>query len=251
MIDPVNLEFKHYYDNRQNNNDFQTGFSGQLELATDIRDGKKYIIKHTYSHNAANEFVSCWLAEKMGIPAPHAYLISPCEKLNSKYAVAIEYIEGLAAFDKNSVPEELQADLIGQFVLNLLISNADRLQMGATTKHIYSYDFSEAFGIEDESLLQIIQINEDIGIEQIKRALLAFRRHLSYVDFDIPGLAREFNLDPVQQKNEMIAIAKRVLTISKEDIDMMFDELSELYDVPYAVYYEECIYAIQERIKMI
>lgn len=46
-------------------------------------------------------------------------------------------------------------------------------------------------------------------------------------------------------------VAKRVLTISKEDIDMMFDELSELYDVPYAVYYEECIYAIQERIKMI
>lgn len=63
----------------------------------------------------------------------------------------------------------------------------------------------------------------------------AFRRYLSYVDFDIPGLAREFNLDPGQQKNEMIKVAKRAHTITKEDIDIMFDELSELYDVPYVV----------------
>ena len=104
MIDPVNLEFKQYNDNRQKNNDFQTGFSGPLKLATDICDGKKYIVKQTYSHNAANEFVSCWLAAKMRISAPRAYLVKPCAELSSKYAVAIECINDLTAFDKTSVP---------------------------------------------------------------------------------------------------------------------------------------------------
>lgn len=165
MIDPVNLTFEHYYDNRRSNKNFKTGLSGPLKLATDVRDGKKYIIKHTYSHNAANEFTSCWLAEKMKVPAPRAYLIKPCAELNSKYAVAIEYIDDLTAFDKTSVPDVLQSDLIAQFAFNLLISTADILQMGATHKHIYSYDFSEAFGIEDEKLLQIVQRDEDTGIE--------------------------------------------------------------------------------------
>ena len=129
---------------------FTVGTSGQLLLATGKEDGHKYLVKHEYPHNAANEYFACWMAEKLGIPAPRAWLLSPNAAFNSKYAVAIEFIEGLTGFDKMSVPEELQEELIGQFAFHALIGSADIMQLNAADGHIYSYDFSEAFYFDND-----------------------------------------------------------------------------------------------------
>jgi hypothetical protein len=79
----------------------------------------------------------------------------------------------------------------------------------------------------------MVLMNEDLGIEAIKQRLATFRNHLSYVDFDIPGLAREFNLDPARQKAVMIATAKKVLDITVDEIRAMSEELCDKWHALY------------------
>ena len=246
MLDSSLFTYENFLDDRvRSRPGFTVGSSGQLLLATGKADGKKYLVKHIYPHNASNEYVACWLAEKLGVPVPRAWLLSPSKVFESKYAVAIEFLEGLSGFDKASVPEELQEELIGQFAFNALLGADDSMQLGAAGGHIYSYDFSEAFYVINDMVFSILRSNEDFGIEMMKQKLAAFRRHISYMDFDIPSLAREFHLDPDRQKAGMIATAKRILNTTEGEIHMMSDELMELYPAAIAVYYEECIRAIQ------
>ena len=250
MLDASAFSYQHFIDSRtKTNKGFKEGFSGPLKLATDPSSGKKYIIKYACQHNAANEYTACWLADKIGAPAPHAHLMYPDSRLNALYPVAIEFIEGFTTFDKAAVPESMQDDLMAQFTLNAVIGTDDRLQLNSANGHIYSYDFSEAFCISDNLLLKMVLMNEDLGIEAIKQRLATFRNHLSYVDFDIPGLAREFNLDPARQKAVMIATAKKVLDITEDEIRAMSEELCDLYPAAYSIYYEECIHAIQEKMQ--
>ena len=250
MLDSNRFKFTEYEDSRvKERPGFTVGFSGALLLSTDKQTGKLYIIKHTYAHNAANEYVASWLAEKIGVPTPHAELISHTPAFASPYAVAIEFIDGFTPLDKDAVPKEMQQDLIGQFALNAIVVTDDMIQMNAADGHIYSYDFSEAFYISDEILLNMVKQNEETGIEYIKTKLSGFRNHLNIVDFDFPVLAREFNLDPEKQRLGMIDTAKRVLDITEDDIYSMSAELENLYPQPYAIYYEECIHHIQEFMK--
>ena len=58
-------------------------------------------------------------------------------------------------------------------------------------------------------------------------------------------------MDPEQMKAGMITVAKKVLSITDDEIDALVDELSKMYPEGYADYYAGCIYAMQERMKMI
>ena len=157
MFDASAFSYQHFIDSRtKTNKGFKEGFSGPLKLATDPSSGKKYIIKYACQHNAANEYTACWLADKIGAPAPHAHLMYPDSRLNALYPVAIEFIEGFTTFDKAAVPESMQDDLMAQFALNAVIGTDDRLQLNSANGHIYSYDFSEAFCISDNLLLKMV-----------------------------------------------------------------------------------------------
>lgn len=93
MIDSATLTYAPFVDSRgKHNPDFTTGQSGKLLIGTDA-NGKKYLIKHCYPHNAANEFVGCWLAKKLDIPAPNAFLLFPNKAFQSRFAVAIEFLD--------------------------------------------------------------------------------------------------------------------------------------------------------------
>ena len=65
MLDSNRLSYIAYKDPRAESvKDFKEGSSGSLLLGTDKETGRKYLVKHTYAHNAANEFVCCTLANK-------------------------------------------------------------------------------------------------------------------------------------------------------------------------------------------
>lgn len=252
MLDSSNLLFEDYHDTRvKNRPGFTVGRSGSLKLAVARDTGMKYIVKHTYPHNAANEYVAMWLADKMALPSPRAFLLSPCEQLNSNYAVAIEYIEGMSGFDKANVPKQLHNELIGQFILNWMISTDDALQLGYANGHIYSYDFSEGFCVTNNSLLRSCLQSEDACVESLIRHMQEFKQHLNFIDFDIPELAREFHISPEKQKEVMILTAKRILDITEDEIAAMADELGLMYPVGYDVYYEKCIEAMKEKMKAV
>ena len=250
MLDSNNFKFKVFEDSRvKERQGFTFGLSGSLLLGTDQQTGKRYIIKHTYAHNAANEYVASWLAEMIGVLTPHAELISHAPAFSSRYAVAIEFIDDFTALNLDTISEGMQKDLIGHLVLAILIDTDDRIQMSAANGHIYSYDFSEAFYNSDELLLNILKINEDMGYDQIRRKLNGFKERFNYMDFNVPEFAQKYNIDPQKQKSYMIDTAKRVLEITEDDIYSMSSELENLYPQPYTVYYEECIHHIQEFMK--
>lgn len=250
VLDSTLFTYQSYEDNRvKTKPGFSVGTSGHLLVASGKKDGDKYLVKHMYPHNAANEYVARWLAGKLGVPTPKAWLLTPNKAFYSKYAVAIEFIEGLTSFDKNDIPEELKEELIGQFAFNALIGSADIMQLSLAGGHIYSYDFSEAFYFINDMVFTILRSKEDAGVEMMKQKLIAFRRYIELLSFDIPGLAREFHFDPDRQKAGMVAVAKKILNITEDEIRAMSDELMELYPAAIAVYYEECIRSIQDRIK--
>ena len=105
LLDSNALSYRPFIDNRTKKDPLFVGSSGAL-LIGKAKGGKQYIIKHTYPHNAANEFTACWLAEKLGVFAPKAYLLSENKTFASPYAVAIEYIEGFERFEKDAVPNK-------------------------------------------------------------------------------------------------------------------------------------------------
>lgn len=246
MLDSSEFIFEPYNDKRVvNRPGFTVGRSGKLLLAVHKETGRKYLVKHTYPHNAANEYVACWLAERLGVPAPKAYLISPNKAFATQYAVAIEYIEGFRGFQKDDVPENLKSDLIGQFALCLVLRLDDMIQMSRTDDHIYSYDFSEAFNVID--LKRVIRMNDDAAVDRMRPQLQQFKHFTETQDFEVLGLAKEFHLEPKQLKDGMISTIKRAAEITDEDLDALTDALMEMYSAAIAVYYEECIRAIRHK----
>ena len=195
--------------------------------------------------------MSSWLGYKLGAPAPHAYLLKASEKFPSLYGVAIQFIDGLKSVDKEHLTEQMQRDIIAQFALNILIDTNDNIQMSEAGGRIYSMDFSEAFYVSDTMMLKAFLFNKDAGNAWEQNKLDAFCDYMRRLSFD-PAceFAKELHMDPEQMKNGMIAVGKRVLSITDEEIDALVDELSKMYPEEYADYYASCIYAMQEQMKM-
>ena len=251
MLDSSTLTFKHFTDPRvKSNPGFIEGLSGPLMLATD-KSGRKYIVKHACFHNAANELVASWLGYKIGAPTPHAYLLKPSEKFPSLYGVAIQFIDGLKPMDPSHLTVQMQQDIVAQFVLNLLIDTDDKIQMSEAGGRIYSMDFSEAFYVSDTMMLKAFLFNEDAGKAWADNKLDAFCGYIGRMNFDtVREYAQQLNMDPEKMMSAMITVAKKVLEITDEEIDALADELSKMYPAGYVEYYESCIYAMQERMKM-
>lgn len=251
MLDSSTLTFKHFTDPRiKSNPGFTEGLSGPLMLATD-KSGRKYIVKHACFHNAANELVGSWLGYKLGAPTPHAYLLKPSEKFPSLYGVAIQFMENLKAVDKDHLTEQMQRDIIAQFALNILIDTDDKIQMSEVGGRIYSMDFSEAFYVSDTMMLKAFLFNKDAGNAWEQNKLDAFCGYIGRMSFDTAcEFAPELHMNPETMKDGMIAVAKKVLSITDEEIDALVDELGKMYPAGYADYYAGCIYAMQERMKM-
>ncbi len=252
MLDSSALKFSHYTDNRTYaSSGFTEGLSGPLMLASD-KAGQKYIVKHTFCHNPANEFTACWLADKIGAPTPRAYLLKPdSKKFPVLYGVAISYVVELKSFDKGHLTEQMKKDLCAQIVLNSLINNTDKLQLWESNGRIYSIDFSESFGVLNNLFLYTFVRNDDSSIQYRNSILDTFLRTLSKLTFDASRLAQQYNLDPVQTEADINTTAKRILNITKDEIAALTDELSLMYPSGYARYYEKCIHAMKNRIQQL
>ena len=246
MLDSSDFRFEPYKDSRVvNRPGFAVGMSGPLLIATNKHTGKKYLVKHKFPHNAANEYVACRLAEWMGVPAPKAYLLSPNKLFESKYAVAIEFIDGFRRFSQEDVPEELKPELIAQYALCLMLRLDDAIQLSRTDDHIYSYDFSEGFNIVDMSL--ILKMGEDAMVSFLRNPLNQFKRSTETEDFDMSFVARGLHIAPEEMKKGVTAAVRRAAAITDDELDELSDELMEMYPVAVAVYYEECVRSIRDK----
>lgn len=251
MLDSSTLTFKPYLDNRvKTQPGFVEGLSGPLLLATD-KAGRKFIVKNAHFHNAANELVASWLAYKIGALAPHVWLLKPSKRFSQQYGVAIEYIPGLKPLDKDHLTEQMKQDIYSQFALNSLIDTDDTVSLSTAGGRVYSFDFSESFYVSDTMMLHAFLFSEDAGIERARNKLSAFCGYQSRFSLDFTVFAEQLGLDPGEMNTGAVSAAKKVLEISEDEIKALSDELCEMYPAGYAVYYEECIHAMQAKMKRV
>ncbi len=252
MIDSNTLIYKPYKDSRvKTAPGFTVGQSGALLIA-EGKAGEKYIVKHTFPSNAANEFMGCWLAGKLGLSAPKAHLLTPNRFFLSKYAVAIEFLEDLMMFRFEDTNDIQKRDILGHMVLTHFVRNMDMTQMNQYRDRVVSYDFSDGFEMEYmSSLLSTLRISEDRGIDEISRIFAMYRENLTYFDYDLPETATKICMSAEEAHEIMVDTARRVLDITDDEIEEMGTELQNLYPLPVAVYYEECVHAMQEHVRLI
>lgn len=93
----------------------------------------------------------------------------------------------------------------------------------------------------------VLKLGKDSKVNFLRSPLQQFNRFTEREDFNVPGLAREFNLDPKEMQSGMIVAIKRTATITYTELDTLSDELMEMYPMAIAVYYEECIRVIRDR----
>ena len=84
-------------------------------------------------------------------------------------------------------------------------------------------------------------------VDFLRPPLQQFKRFTEKEDFNIPGLVREFNLDPEEMRSGIIETIERTAAITDEELDDLSDKLMGMYPTADAVCYEECIRAIGER----
>ena len=98
-------------------------------------------------------------------------------------------------------------------------------------------------------IMRMLKYDADAGMSCVRESFQTFINHVSLQDFDVPGLAETYGLDTTEFREGMIRTAKRVAAISDQDLDALTDELSEMYPMDIAVFYEMCIRAMQKHMK--
>lgn len=246
MLNSNTLSYSPYHDHRFDTRSyFIWGRSGPLMIGTDKRTGKKYLIKYTYPHNAANEYAACWLAEKIGVAAPHAELLMSCKRF--PHAVAIEFIDGLQKLPE-TLTETMKVDVCRLYALNTLIANNDDgIQMSMANGRIYTYDFSESFCSSDDQLIKACESNENTAVASMRDHLSHFRS-TSLFGFSYPDMAKNIGMESDQQIQISAETGRRVLDITKDEIADMSDEIYDAYNEYVAVYYQCCIEEMQKKV---
>ena len=248
MIDSTTLTYKFFHDSRGDGDpEFEGGDSGTLYLATD-QSGKKYIIKHTFMMDAANEFIGSWLARQIGILAPKVQLLTPHKKFKSKFAVAIEYLD----LSPLSAGQYDWFEMAPIFILGNLINSEDGIQAQGLNGHICNYDFAESFSINAMELFyKASKLEPSILTNYLANSLRSFTASLDFLDFDYTLYAEKYGLDPDEFNKRAVAAARKILDIPDEEFAVLYDELAEIYTTEIVRYYANCISAIKEKVSEI
>ena len=64
-------------------------------------------------------------------------------------------------------------------------------------------------------------------------------------------MSTQLGLDRKEAHKIMVETAKRVLSITDDEITEMGEELEKVYPLPIAIYYEECVHAMQKHVEAI
>ena len=248
MIDSENLIYTEYKDPRiVKIEGFDEGSSGPLLIGSDKQNGKRYIIKHTYPHNAANEYVCCSLAEILGIAAPRAYLLSPNERFSSKYAVAIEFLDGMKEVNKNGLTTQMKKDICRDYAFHYTFAQSDLVGIREWNKRVVTFDFSETFNMDGMSfLLKILEKDPVAATEFLGRYLYGFQNSMAK-EFDYSNVfERNFGIEPDFTFDVMDDFEKQLCEISDSDIYAICDELDLMYPTEISLYYEFALQAVRD-----
>lgn len=248
MLDSNRLIYTEYEDPRAGTiAGFEEGSSGPLLLGTDKETGNQYIIKHTYPHNAANEYVCCALAKKLEIAAPEAYLLSPNERFSTKYAVAIEYLDGIKEIEKENLSTQMKKDICRGYAFQYAFAQSDLVSIRQWKDRIVTFDFSETFNMDGMSfLLKMLETTPEAAEEFLGRYLYGFKNSIT-ADLDYANVfERNYGIDPEFTMDMIDDLKIRLSEILDPDIYEICDELDLMYPSEVSLYYEFAIQAVRD-----
>lgn len=235
------------------------GFSGSLYLAT-AKDGKPpmLLIKHENPCSACNEFMFSRLAELLHICAPKVYLfqVAKADKalFASSYVVGIEYIDGLRRFKLDELfdKQEWQHEYAENYALAVICSQDDSVQMSMTPDgHIISFDYTECFYFPPSPAVSF-DCDEDLRIEYINRYLKSCERgtHNILANAGATVLQRHLNKHSIEEVYPIYHTPfKRLIALTKDEIEAAAAPLYEIYPVEIGVYFETYIEIMQAKLK--
>lgn len=232
----------------------EAGHSGQLLIATGKEHtacaGMKLIVKHTEPADAPNEFVAGYIADKLGLPNPKVYLFKPDihSPFRCRYAVGIEYMEGLQKFEMSTLTLPQATDVILQTALTFLCFQEDMMQMNMWNGRIISYDYAESFSIENKHI-RLCENIVDVEVDDVPAAVIIARERFRVHPFFAPDSAlrilgwTEDRLDEVSK-----IYFDGLLPLLTLDQNALWDVMAEVLP-PYVVaYYDICIEYMKQKL---
>lgn len=127
VLNASDFTFEYYHDSRLDSEEgFTVGGSGRLLFARSKKSDEKYIVKYEGEKVLINEYVCCWLADKLNVPAPHASFFRKNALFGGRNAVAIEYLN----IGKGKLASKTQRKhYIKAYLFNHIIKNGDAEQI--------------------------------------------------------------------------------------------------------------------------
>lgn len=248
MLDSNSLTYTDYKDPRSKSiADFEEGFSGRMLLGTDKKTGKKYLIKHTYPHNAANEYICYTIANMIGVAVPRAFLLSPNEKFASKYAVAIECLEGMKEVSRDNLTRQMKTDICRGYAFQYAFAQSDLVSIREWKDRVVTFDFSETLNMDGmQYVLALLEKKSDDAVELLNRYYHAFKNSMA-TDLDYANVfERNFGIEPDFTFDVMDDLKKRLSEILDSEIDEICNELELMYPMEISLYYELAIQAVRD-----
>lgn len=230
ILNPSDFTFSPFHDGRKG-----IGSSGHLLQATNKKTGAKLLVKHEQASDIPCEFVAGYIEEQLGFYGPKVYLFKPCSQF--KYAVGIEFMEGLEKFDPALLSEDQEAELIHQVSLNDLIFNEDKMQMNLWNGHVVFYDFSKSFSAE------FLRFPSDYSLAS---HLDRYSDDLLYMPDTAMRIMKKSPSDAEQIEKIYYTGLLPLLEINRDDL---FDILLEILPGNIAGYYDACVGIMVDKTK--
>ena len=235
------------------------GFSGQLLLATPIREGlTPLLIKQEQPCSACCEFVYSRLAQEMQIPVPQAFLIKKSGRKESwpfktPYVVGITYLEGLHPFTTEDLQNSINMafEYACHYALAVMFEQIDAVQIAATPDgNLVGFDFTDCFRLSDLTEA-ILKKQDTLLIHFLKMLLNAFKQD----DFSSPArlgaevVAKHLGVPQIPAVYPFyLEPMKRFCRIGNEQIKEILEALDEVYPVAISVYFEEYLAELKLKI---
>lgn len=226
------------------------GLSGEKQIAVPRNGrGPSYIIKGDYRECACNEFMGLRLAKMLGVHVPDAYLVEPKENM---YEVAVEYLGPMPKPDLDRVKAEknLFHEYVYGFIAHCLLTDRDTVDFLFSNNMIYTFDFGEAFGIDDFSIRIMENASEYASILPAAFISKFTSQSIEYHPetlYAYETLVNDLQIcDKAYFDAALEDMCSRFLAIPEEEIKGMLNALGVQYPAALVNYFERFIDEMRE-----
>ena len=219
----------------------------------------KLLVKHggEYSPSCSNYMYSR-TGKAIGVTIPQSYIMRIAERdkhlFDSPCAVGIEFIDGLQPVDLESIQgnKKLESDMINCFVLAGLFTRFEDLMQTAylPSVAVYPLDFDESFSM-DNGLFNCIMRDDQYAEDAVVRVLRNCRQNNQErcLEIAMEVAAKTLKLRTDEVRMIAMKLLRQFVALTEDQIDSIAEPLDEVFTPLLAIYYEEYVHIIQEKVR--